>query len=665
MATQYVDLIYDAIVYISENNPNSNTQLSILSHQNLYTTNERIYYHFANFPDNLKYKKLIEANVEAYVGSGTTISLYAPSESFNPATITWNTRTGGSYGCNQKITSGGTGLRSNSGTPYETSERTRAWLKKNGVYVRRADSAASYVYLDNDWISDHGGGGLRVWYDDGADLTSQIKSTALTSGYINPRNAQTFKWDYVGDAADGTCFADFVQSSAVFYWREGTSGAWTAVNISGSTKSVTIAANTFPAASTIQYYLKGTDTLGTTSQTSEFTLSTTAGTVSTTIVRPNNTVEDGSATITFEWQITSTDGQAASRVEGEWKKDTDGSWTSLFDVSSPITTYSAAGGTFPAGSILWRVRAYNIDGTAGSYSQGSFISVAAPDPVEGLTATNVPFSTISWQSDGQQAYRIVIDDMQTIQHFGSDVYSYQLEDPLEDGQHTISVMVQGIYGYWSQPTTITVDISNTPGSTVTLTGDFRTQDAILSWTGTSGKTYVYRDGKKIAATTLKTFTDRYVLGEHTWYVIEPLVDGNYNVSATISGRVIACENMIALLSGGEWMTLKLSEKSASDQVFNFSKQYSVMHISGAVYPMLELGEHEDLVGSYDCAFNDIEQAKAFESFRGKPIIMKSRGGNVLFGAITQMKSHFGDFLIGYTFSVQRIDVEDFINDSNS
>jgi hypothetical protein len=99
---------------------------------------------------------------------------------------------------------------------------------------------------------------------------------------------------------------------------------------------------------------------------------------------------------------------------------------------------------------------------------------------------------------------------------------------------------------------------------------------------------------------------------------------------------------ISPLKGNGWINITRSENSATEQSFKYERKYSIRHVSGAVYPVLELAPFEDFSGSYDFACKDYETAIAFESLRGKEIIVKSRGDVVLFGAMVSLSSHYGD-----------------------
>lgn len=487
-----------------------------------------------------------------------------------------------------------------------------------------------------------------------------------TSGYKNPREDITFSWYFANTAGN------YEQSSASLFWRESGTDTWTQIDAAGSTKSLTVPANTFPTASAVEWYLSGTDSSGSASQTDVYTFSTTASTAYATVVRPVNSVEDGSAPITFKWTLQSADGLEMSRVNLWWKlpSEDNQSWHVIKSSTEIITEWTVDAGYFPAGEIEWLVHAYNIDGTRGPDSKSSFICVDAPDPVQGLTATAVPLTTISWQSEGQEAYEISIDGEVVKKAYGVGVYSWKVTEPLEDGEHTISVRIQGLYGLWSQPSVTSILVSNSPPWEMYLSGEF-TADARLKL-DLNGNTINpldvrwYRDDTYIAWTTgTLEFEDRFVLGQHRYHAEIWIADGNYIRSNDVIGKMSTDATIVALAAGGEWLNIGLSENSADVQQFSWSRTVALLHVCGSVYPIMETSPFEDLTGSYNCAFVNQDDAARFEALRGHPVIIKSRRGNVITGAIVALTKKETNFYTSYTFNVQRLQWEDFVRDDQT
>ena len=492
-------------------------------------------------------------------------------------------------------------------------------------------------------------------------LSTQITAqNAPTSGYKNPRTATTFGWYF----QMGTYHAE--SGNVTLYWRETGASSWTSVSTTSGSESVTVAANTFPVGSSVEWYLSGTDFSGVSSQTAVYTFSTSAGTAYSNCVSPISSVEDGSSPITFTWTLSSTDGQTPSGVDFWWKLPTEANnqWHAILSNASPVTSYTVPGGTFSAGEIQWLTRAYNVDGTAGPFSTPgygyySFICVAAPDPVEGLSATAVPLTTISWQSDEQQAYMITIDGMIAKKAFGNDVASWQVEEPLAEGVHEITVSVQGQYGFWSEPVTISIAVGG-PTDELDLTGEFGV-DAVLT-TDSTGTIRYYRDGVFIGtATDDAPFTDNRALGTHEYFSRILLNDGNYKQSNTVTGEMSVTTKMIAALDGSSgWLELKLSENSMDVDEYRLQQDQVLQHIKGAVWPRGDRSSFRDKYATYNCAFVTNEEAKAFEGLLGKLVILKGRDEEVVIGLLSQVQKRINVFYSSYTFTIQQVHVSEII-----
>lgn len=638
---------------------------------------------FESFPQNLDKKRIYYASAKFALRTGSYVANYTlyDSDDFDPATLEWSNKPQvygslepetGQISSNQQMAD--YTLQPRASTTQKLSENTCAMLRSPAHVLLNfyGRETYSYAYAKPRFLANGSSVPyIEITYDDAVSIASKVEyASGPVDGYANPREAQSFSWNYVKNRQDDyDCVGDaYDQSSATFYWKDAEAVSYNSVEINGNTKSVTIPGNTFPTNKTIEWYVEGTDDGGTTSQTDVFSFSTVAGTAYATAKKPISTVEDGAAPIVFQWEFSSTDGQEPSGVDLQWKlpAEADNEWHSLLSNASPVTSYAAPAGTFTAGEIQWRCRAYNIDGTAGPWSTPatgyySFICLAAPDPPGSLNATPVPLSKISWQSADQQGYEITIDGVVVKKAFGAGTYSWTVEEPLADGSHTISVRVLGAYGFWSQPSTVTITVNNIPPAAITLNGIFDI-DAYLAWEYDTDPgdvmVQVYRDGTLIGKTSGTTYADLLVLGSHSYYVIVGDSDGNYSQSNTVSGVMSTDVKVIAPMDGSAgWLELRLSENSADTEEFNWTQTSVSQHVTGAVWPQLERGAFQDLTVSYNCAFRTQEEVRSFEALRGKIVIMKSRGGNVVVGMLNQMQKRTTLFYTSFFFSLQQIHVE--------
>lgn len=489
--------------------------------------------------------------------------------------------------------------------------------------------------------------------------TQITPSGSPTSGYVNPRNERSFGWYY------GSSAGTVASGNTTLHWRVSGESAWNDVAAAQGADSLTIPANTFPTASTIEWYLSGTDSTGYASQTSVYSFSTSAGLVTATPVSPISTVESNNEEITLAWTYTSADGFAPSRFILYWKLITDDSWTVLVDSATAATSYTAPAYTFTAGEVQWRVLPYNIDGVAGSGNSASFIAYGVPEaPV--VSAEAVPFTKVSWQATGQEAYEVQVDEDTYGPYFGTEK-QFVLPEKLEDGQHIIRVRIIGNYGLWSQYGTAIITVENQPGEEIALTGMAGT-DATLSWTTEASEAdfLIYRDDAQVGHTAQMAFMDRMAAGEHRYYVINRLQNGNYSKSNEITLDIVVTGTFIAALPDGEWLEIKYSKEDKRDPEYEVSADGSFYHLAGDEWPSGSLSGYKEKTVIFSALFlrEQETERKQFESLLGKAVILKFRDGTVFPTVLDNWnkeirKKHW----TAYSFTLRRIEWEDYTDDT--
>lgn len=552
-----------------------------------------------------------------------------------------------------------------------------AELYINGAFIRSLTGSANSVAS-----SYRPPAGSVSWYvrvtnnlgittqSDTATFTIQYVSTSYlapyntkTSGSIDRFIAQTFS---VQMQANGTPYTDYTCENAVFYWKQSGLSYWHSVQMTQSGNNgatVTIPANTFEKGS-IQWYVEASDGQGNTRTTSTYNLSTVAVPITATPTAPIDTVETANTPTTFTWQNSGTITIYPAAAQLQYSED-NLNWTDFGSVTGSAASYTAAAGALPSGQLFWRVRVQNVDDVWGSWSDPvTFSNFGAPS-VSQVLADDKPFTTITWTSSTQQAYRITIDGSVVYgNYWGANVHAFTLPLPLAVGAHTAAVDVQNEYGQWSQPAQTDFTVTNVPGEPVTLTGLFD-RDAELSWSTTDATSdfMIYRDGVQIGHTSGRSFNDRVVLGYHSWRVINRLPGGYYTASNVVSGTLMTGRLAIAPLSGGAWLELTKSENSARSVVWNESQRVVLRQFAGQVYPQAEAAPYKTMSAGFDVAWThaEAEQAAVFASLIGQPVIFKTPCEGAMVGILTAWQRNNMHFYRSYSATVQRIHWRDYVD----
>ena len=186
------------------------------------------------------------------------------------------------------------------------------------------------------------------------------------------------------------------------------------------------------------------------------------------------------------------------------------------------------------------------------------------------------------------------------------------------------------------------------------------------WKAPTGYFLIYRDGKQIGKTYENRFVDRFASGTHVYTAIQVLSGGYYKrAAATATATLRVDAPSIAPLSGGDWISLRLSEKQNREQSFTRSRAVSYVQYAGATWPDAEIGKAEELTGTGDVSFlyDDAAAAEAFEALIGRPVVYKTPGGVVIVGVLAARQRTDVRCYKSYTFTLRQMNWRDYTDES--
>lgn len=482
--------------------------------------------------------------------------------------------------------------------------------------------------------------------------------------FVNRAQKNTFTWDAEDDTEPTqVCFAEIKQTSAVFEWRVKNASTSNTISVSGATTACTVPANTFPSG-TIEWRVKVTANSGTTTTSAWQGITTTDVTPTAKPVSPSGIVIDATIVNRFSWQHIISTGTPQSKADLQWSADGT-TWNTLATVTGENQYYDVPANTFTSGTKYWRVRTYNPDGTASTWSEkAEFIAINAPSAPSIVIHSTGPRPRITWQTSEQEAYQLTLSSGYASGTVYGTEKAWRSPVYLADGSYTVRVRVQNKYGMWSEWSAAALPISHTEGEAITLTATAG-HEAALTWqtAGSYDFYLVERGGVAIARTVQKQYIDHTSIGSVT-YRVRGCYDesDNYGVSNSANVEILPETNMICDLETGDWLEMRLSETQLRTNRTSFSAGVSTVHLAGLAYPVEERSEQRDRALSVACAWPHAQRAAALalEALVGRLVCLKDRYGNMVVGSLPSLESNCDEFMRRYSFTISHTNREEAI-----
>ena len=344
---------------------------------------------FSKFPSSLRRQKLVSAVIKDYYtangsGSGFYFTCALKSvDDFTESSVTyatmpqWRSR----IGSTRVAHNAATGDWDENPVPMPnittlSNDQIAADILRNSCI---SVEASTVVYVTNR-LSFNGRRAtqkptLTVTYDNAVKTAYKPVSYSASVTWFNRFRDNRISWTI--QKADSTyCVADPVQVSARFQWRNGSSGTWNTINVPNNAMEFTVPAGTWPGTGTLQWRIVVTDDLGDTLTGDTCTASTLAGDLTAKPAAPiNGAFVDPASVSTFSWTNENAHNITTQSAASLQYSTNGSSWSTLGSVTGSAQTFAVPANTFAnAGTYYWRVRATNVDGTVGPWSDAAEFS---------------------------------------------------------------------------------------------------------------------------------------------------------------------------------------------------------------------------------------------------------------------------------------------------
>lgn len=484
-------------------------------------------------------------------------------------------------------------------------------------------------------------------YDEG----SLVAFADGPGGYIDRTTPNVFSWHTTWT---GFPVENVPQTSAKLQWKNGQSGTVNTIDISGSSTTYTLAANTLPESSELYWRVQTTTASGT--ATSDWRAVRTVDTEGFCAgISPSGAYIDGTEETRFVWTYSTASGAAPSGYDLQIKGTADADFRTIASATTADTFALIPAGTLPGGSLQWRVRGYNQSGVAGEWSEPlSCVVISAPAAPEVWIEQASPRPTVAWSAVGQLAFEVRTGSYSSGTIFGTDK-SFKIPAYLPDGQTAVQVRVLGEYDLWSPFGQTSLTVANAGSGEILLTAQAQSGDAALSWTVAENATgyQILRGGKLIAETTETSYLDPYSVGSVTYRVRAVLPGDDYILSNPASVSLSVPCPRIRALDGG-WIELDTYTTPLPSLQITATRDVALMQYAGHDYPIPEVSRHRTRTWIANPAFSDHAKAAAFEQLLGRVVYVKDQYGTEMTGIMASLQRIPSRFYTELTAVVQEI-----------
>ena len=644
--------------YTDPNNPNTNYNSATV----MNVRDGRAYIKFDDFPKSYKKKKILDLSLFAYCynygeydfsmpeGAGA-FSIVIPSSNLDFSELTYNKFNGGGTHLgtlNSKSSVSWVNVSLDFGT------YTIKNLIQKGVYAEPLHKGKCTFYLQKSNYAPY----IRVVTEDYSPTT---QNHSPSSGFIDEKASNTFRWEIVQTKS----VEPIGQSSAVFRWKQTGQSTIHTINVSGSKTEVTVPANTFTGDS-IQWQIQVTSDDGVLGVASDwFTLNTVDGTPTATPVSPIDAYVDASDDNIFQYRYSISTNTSPTRYEMQYSANNGDSWVDFSSGDTSDTSVTIPENTLPAGTLLWRVRSYNTDGVASTWSSPvQIVSKAAPPQPSLNIMKSTPRPLFQWQSDGQVSYRFWVQSGENILFDTKETpgteKTIRLNDYLNPGTYTAYLWVKNSFGLKSPEATVSFGVDFTSPNAPSLSIETGEDKAILSINGSGfSKYYVFRDeiliGKQDAA---GKWEDHTAGGEHIYRVrgvtksdifadseqVPIYIPVNY---AVISDPKLPDQKAVLKLRRGEYPVISGSISPQAEGFFYAGRSRPVYHIGEFIEEPISMSFSVKTKKEFDILSSIMK--------KGKTLLYRDYRGERFFLTLTSLDYERDPICYDFSLSGQKVD----------
>ena len=486
-----------------------------------------------------------------------------------------------------------------------------------------------------------GGTATSDWINVNTPEVRLIVTPDISDGFFIPKNEpKTISWALAWNP-DGIMPGSPAQLSATVSCKNGAETK--TVTVSNAVPSAVIPAGTFTQdegqiqitvntaesspASTAWINVNTVDQLGTAQ-----------------IIKPRGEKINGDQENIFSWSYNNPAGTSQTKAELQISYNDGGGWQELAAVNSSIKYTTIPAGKITPGACSWRVRCFNSDSKPGEYSEPAYLIVQAKPKAPLYVVTDAkPLLTVSWASQNQQGYQLQIIQQDAVVYDSDIVFGvateHRLPVLLENGTYQVQVRIIDTQGAWSDWKSTAADVRNIEGKKISVEVKSVWYGVRIAWDSEQSYMayYILRDGKAVAKTTGKEWTDWETVGKHR-YTVKGISEGYYTDSKSQIG--VPTMRYAAICEKGkmDWQLLKYHEGAPFTHEESSTADIEYVYYAGRLRPVPYPLQQVTNAHSIEFTVKTQEQWQNIKALLGKKVIYKDYRGALVIGMLDDISA---------------------------
>lgn len=548
---------------------------------------------------------------------------------------------------------------------------TNALVLRNGVACEAQSVLTTPPYVEPYGIEFYGVRTDYCPYIEVISIEAEITAKNLIpaeGAFVDKKKLKKFGWEVGYDV--NLIPEKIGQKNARFRWRPKGTTAYTEITINGSSTEYIMPANTVSSNQFEWQVVIVSDDDVESPPSPWVTLTTVDSIPAANPISPINTYVETDQPNIFTWQHIIDTGSPASKSELQYSVDKT-LWNALATVTGSALTVTIPAGTLPIGRVWWRVRTYNTDNAAGSWSELAALVVRGrPRPPSISSITNESRPEIRWQSASQAAYWIqILDSSETIivdtkEAYGADK-AYNLNEYLPIGAYSVRIKIKASNGLWSDwaQSGFTISASSSVAPQVVYTPVDGGVQIQVTNASSFAKLYLLRNGKPIAKIAA-AYTD-YTAEISQYYTVRGVnVEDNFADSAPelVRSKITMGARLAAVSDLSSMITLYLRRNEPVSQETSTEHLGMAVYYAGRENPVYHYSEFNAQNTNMEFAVKSREQYRDLLKLldRKETILYRDLYGEKFYcavPAISDTRDHLG---VTFTLPMQRVDYKETI-----